>query len=62
MPPLSLVTRNTASGIPTSNAISDTLDVWFDSGTTHWHVLRGLRSSVGERAASVRPDGDELCT
>ncbi|MFN4065217.1 MAG: class I tRNA ligase family protein, partial [Parazoarcus communis] len=21
--------------------ISDTLDVWFDSGTTHWHVLRG---------------------
>lgn len=21
--------------------ISDTLDVWFDSGTTHWHVLKG---------------------
>ncbi|MGE8333427.1 MAG: isoleucine--tRNA ligase, partial [Pseudomonas putida] len=21
--------------------ITDTLDVWFDSGTTHWHVLRG---------------------
>ncbi len=21
--------------------IADTLDVWFDSGTTHWHVLRG---------------------
>ncbi|MDR0528411.1 MAG: isoleucine--tRNA ligase [Zoogloeaceae bacterium] len=21
--------------------IRDTLDVWFDSGTTHWHVLRG---------------------
>jgi isoleucyl-tRNA synthetase len=21
--------------------IDDTLDVWFDSGTTHWHVLRG---------------------
>ncbi|MDD2989857.1 MAG: isoleucine--tRNA ligase [Zoogloea sp.] len=21
--------------------INDTLDVWFDSGTTHWHVLRG---------------------
>ncbi len=21
--------------------IGDTLDVWFDSGTTHWHVLRG---------------------
>jgi isoleucyl-tRNA synthetase len=21
--------------------LTDTLDVWFDSGTTHWHVLRG---------------------
>lgn len=21
--------------------ISDTMDVWFDSGTTHWHVMRG---------------------
>lgn len=21
--------------------VLDTLDVWFDSGTTHWHVLRG---------------------
>ena len=21
--------------------VGDTLDVWFDSGTTHWHVLRG---------------------
>ena len=21
--------------------INDTLDVWFDSGTTHWHVLKG---------------------
>ena len=24
-----------------SDKITDTLDVWFDSGTTHWHVLRG---------------------
>ncbi|UFH48805.1 isoleucine--tRNA ligase [Pseudomonas sp. KNUC1026] len=33
--------------------ISDTLDVWFDSGTTHWHVLRGshpLGHSEGPRA------------
>ncbi len=33
--------------------ISDTLDVWFDSGTTHWHVLRGshpLGHEVGPRA------------
>ncbi|AVR88571.1 isoleucine--tRNA ligase [Thauera aromatica] len=26
---------------PQYDKISDTLDVWFDSGTTHWHVLRG---------------------
>ncbi|WP_205742754.1 isoleucine--tRNA ligase [Onishia niordana] len=33
--------------------VSDTLDVWFDSGTTHWHVLRDshqLGHSVGPRA------------
>ncbi|MFZ3203462.1 MAG: isoleucine--tRNA ligase, partial [Pseudomonas sp.] len=33
--------------------ISDTLDVWFDSGTTHWHVLRGshpLGHATGPRA------------
>ena len=33
--------------------ISDTLDVWFDSGTTHWHVLRGshpLGHAAGPRA------------
>jgi isoleucyl-tRNA synthetase len=33
--------------------INDTLDVWFDSGTTHWHVLRGshgLGHTTGPRA------------
>jgi len=33
--------------------INDTLDVWFDSGTTHWHVLRGSHPSghtTGPRA------------
>ncbi|QJQ94286.1 MULTISPECIES: isoleucine--tRNA ligase [Halomonadaceae] len=33
--------------------VTDTLDVWFDSGTTHWHVLRGshpLGHSEGPRA------------
>ncbi|TFF36236.1 isoleucine--tRNA ligase [Pseudomonas sp. RIT623] len=33
--------------------ISDTLDVWFDSGTTHWHVLRGshdIGHATGPRA------------
>ena len=32
---------------------SDTLDVWFDSGTTHWHVLRGshdIGHATGPRA------------
>lgn len=24
----------------------DTLDVWFDSGTTHWHVLRGSHAEL----------------
>ena len=28
--------------------IRDTLDVWFDSGTTHWHVLRGSHPSGHE--------------
>ncbi|WP_110648560.1 isoleucine--tRNA ligase [Salinicola peritrichatus] len=33
--------------------VTDTLDVWFDSGTTHWHVLRGshpLGHDQGPRA------------
>ena len=33
--------------------ISDILDVWFDSGTTHWHVLRGSHNdghATGPRA------------
>ncbi|HTJ96447.1 MAG TPA: class I tRNA ligase family protein, partial [Rhodocyclaceae bacterium] len=33
--------------------INDTLDVWFDSGTTHWHVLRGSHNeghATGPRA------------
>ncbi|MDH0304676.1 MULTISPECIES: isoleucine--tRNA ligase [unclassified Pseudomonas] len=33
--------------------ITDTLDVWFDSGTTHWHVLRGSHNighATGPRA------------
>nr|MBL8456748.1 isoleucine--tRNA ligase [Zoogloeaceae bacterium] len=34
--------------------ISDTLDVWFDSGTTHWHVLRG--SHDDGHAAGPRAD------
>lgn len=38
---------------PLYDKISDTLDVWFDSGTTHWHVLRGshpMGHAAGPRA------------
>jgi isoleucyl-tRNA synthetase len=38
---------------PQYDKISDTLDVWFDSGTTHWHVLRGshdIGHATGPRA------------
>ncbi|KGE68390.1 MULTISPECIES: isoleucine--tRNA ligase [Pseudomonas] len=38
---------------PQYDKISDTLDVWFDSGTTHWHVLRGshpMGHETGPRA------------
>ncbi|UAW99037.1 isoleucine--tRNA ligase [Halopseudomonas nanhaiensis] len=33
--------------------IGDTMDVWFDSGTTHWHVMRGshpMGHDTGPRA------------
>ncbi|MBW4964398.1 class I tRNA ligase family protein, partial [Sulfitobacter sp. CW3] len=38
---------------PLYDKISDTLDVWFDSGTTQWHVLRGshpMGHETGPRA------------
>ena len=31
--------------------ITDTLDVWFDSGTTHWHVLRGSHELAAQSHA-----------
>ncbi|HBD34538.1 MAG TPA: isoleucine--tRNA ligase, partial [Cupriavidus sp.] len=35
----------------------DTLDVWFDSGTTHWTVIRGShRDELYDPAADL-PDG-----
>jgi isoleucyl-tRNA synthetase len=43
--------------------ISDTLDVWFDSGTTHWHVLRGshpeLAREDGGPAADLYLEGSD---
>lgn len=31
----------------------DTLDVWFDSGTTHWHVLRGSHAELAHQEGPV---------
>jgi len=30
--------------------ISDIMDVWFDSGTTHWHVLRGSHKDLAHQS------------
>jgi len=35
----------------------DTLDVWFDSGTTHWHVIRGSHRDELYRAESELLEG-----
>jgi isoleucyl-tRNA synthetase len=35
----------------------DTLDVWFDSGTTHWHVMRGSHRNALYRQESESADG-----
>lgn len=41
----------------------DTLDVWFDSGTTHWHVIRGSHQSAlatdDERWADLYLEGSD---
>ncbi|BBD80416.1 isoleucine--tRNA ligase [Aerosticca soli] len=37
----------------------DTLDVWFDSGTTHWHVLRGSHAHVLRFPADLYLEGSD---
>ena len=37
----------------------DTLDVWFDSGTTHWHVLRGSHKAVSQFPADLYLEGSD---
>ena len=37
----------------------DTLDVWFDSGTTHWHVLRGSHADVLRFPADLYLEGSD---
>jgi isoleucyl-tRNA synthetase len=37
----------------------DTLDVWFDSGTTHWHVLRGSHQETLQWPADLYLEGSD---
>jgi isoleucyl-tRNA synthetase len=37
----------------------DTLDVWFDSGTTHWHVLRGSHRDQLSYPADLYLEGSD---
>lgn len=37
----------------------DTMDVWFDSGTTHWTVLRGSHKEVGGWPADLYLEGSD---
>ena len=39
--------------------MKDTLDVWFDSGTTHWHVLRGSHAEVSAHPADLYLEGSD---
>jgi isoleucyl-tRNA synthetase len=39
--------------------LSDTLDVWFDSGTTHWHVMRGSHADEHAFPADLYLEGSD---
>lgn len=39
--------------------LSDTLDVWFDSGTTHWHVMRGSHAEEHVWPADLYLEGSD---
>ncbi|WVH09893.1 MAG: Isoleucyl-tRNA synthetase [Fluviibacter phosphoraccumulans EoVTN8] len=39
--------------------LSDTLDVWFDSGTTHWHVMRGSHANEHAWPADLYLEGSD---
>ena len=39
--------------------LSDTLDVWFDSGTTHWHVMRGSHADEHDFPADLYLEGSD---
>ena len=39
--------------------MKDTLDVWFDSGTTHWHVMRGSNAAEHTYPADLYLEGSD---
>ena len=39
--------------------MTDTLDVWFDSGATHWSVLRGTHADVSAHPADLYLEGSD---
>ena len=39
--------------------MKDTLDVWFDSGTTHWHVMRGSHADAHSWPADLYLEGSD---
>ncbi len=39
--------------------LSDTLDVWLDSGTTHWHVMRGSHADSHNHPADLYLEGSD---
>ncbi|MBK7898933.1 MAG: isoleucine--tRNA ligase [Azonexus sp.] len=39
--------------------MKDTLDVWFDSGTTHWHVMRGSHAAQHAYPADLYLEGSD---
>ncbi|GHT95669.1 isoleucine--tRNA ligase [Betaproteobacteria bacterium] len=39
--------------------MKDTLDVWFDSGSTHWHVMRGSHDAAHDWPADLYLEGSD---
>jgi isoleucyl-tRNA synthetase len=39
--------------------MKDTLDVWFDSGSTHWHVMRGSHNAAHDWPADLYLEGSD---
>lgn len=53
--PIELLGKDAAS----YRKLSDTLDVWFDSGTTHWHVMRGSHPEQHAWPADLYLEGSD---